>query len=82
MRKNQQGVLGQIIHLDNSLKIRKCNFARFEDIDSNYKFVIPASDEAIKDYKEFKSYAGDMSLNIQYKKLAFQPIKIDSRNRW
>ena len=79
MESNKQGILAQIIRLDNSLKIRKCNFSQNADCAS--RLAVPVSEEAIEDYKMLREGLENSSLNIQYRKLAFQPIKIDSRQK-
>lgn len=78
MESNKQGILAQIIKLDNSLRIRKCNFS--QNINSD-RCAIPVSGEVIEDYKMLREGIENSSLNIQYRKLAFQPIKVVSRQK-
>lgn len=81
MCKKQENIITRIIRMDNVLKVRKCSFSRFQDVDYSKKLFATENNESIQDYKELKAGLKTVDFRVRYKKLAFQPVRVHSRYR-
>lgn len=77
-RNNKEGILGRIVRIENTIKIRPCTFSK-NDRKSDINKLIAEYAGNIDDYKSLKESVDNINIDIQYRKLAFQPVKVHNK---